>query len=88
MPCPTARGGEGDRVLSINFSQELERCYQIHEPDPVFTEHMVKLNRIVMDFLRRLGIYSMLWHQDKVMFKSKESRGKCYLFIQRFFNFS
>lgn len=64
-PCPTVRG-EGDQILSINFSQEIKRCYQIHEPEVVFTEHVAKLNRIVIDFLRRLGFYSTLWYQDKV----------------------
>lgn len=65
VTCPVTRG-EGDNVISFNFSQELERSYQIHEPDAVFNERVVKLNRYVMDFLRRLVLYSILWHQDKV----------------------
>lgn len=64
--CPSTRGGDGERVVNINFSQELERCPQIYEPETVFNERVVKLNRIVIDFLRRLVLYTMLWHQDKV----------------------
>ncbi|KAM3182244.1 hypothetical protein ACTXT7_012779 [Hymenolepis weldensis] len=74
-PCPTVRG-EGDQILSINFSQEIKRCYQIHEPEVVFTEHVAKLNRIVIDFLRRLGFYSTLWYQDKLNIVEKWVRKK------------
>ena len=66
LPCPSVRSGDGERVVNINFSQELENCYQIHEPDTVFNERVIKLNRLVIDFLRRLALYAMLWHQDKV----------------------
>ncbi|KAL5105240.1 Dynein heavy chain 10 axonemal [Taenia crassiceps] len=64
--CPSTRGGDGERVVNINFSQELERCPQIYEPETAFNERVVKLNRIVIDFLRRLVLYAMLWHQDKM----------------------
>ncbi|CDS38073.1 dynein heavy chain [Echinococcus multilocularis] len=66
LPCPSTRGGDGERVVNINFSQELERCPQVYEPETVFNERVVKLNRIVIDFLRRLVLYTMLWHQDKM----------------------
>ncbi|KAL5967709.1 Dynein heavy chain 10 axonemal [Taenia solium] len=66
ITCPSTRGGDGERVVNINFSQELERCPQIYEPETVFNERVVKLNRIVIDFLRRLVLYTMLWHQDKM----------------------
>ncbi|VDO04672.1 unnamed protein product [Rodentolepis nana] len=74
-PCPTVRG-EDDQILSINFAQEIKRCPKIHEPEAVFTEHVAKLNRIVIDFLRRLGIYSTLWYQDKLNIVEKWVRKK------------
>ncbi|VDM32164.1 unnamed protein product [Hydatigera taeniaeformis] len=64
--CPSTRGGDGERVVNINFSQELDRCSQIYEPEAVFNERVIKLNRMVIDFLRRLVLYTMLWHQDKM----------------------
>ncbi|VDM01531.1 unnamed protein product [Schistocephalus solidus] len=64
ITCPVSRG-EGENVVSYNFAQELERCSQIHEPDATFKERVIKLNRIVMEFLRRLALYAVLWHQDK-----------------------
>lgn len=69
IPCPVSRI-EGDNVVSYNYSTELERSPQIHEPDPVFNERVIKLNMYVMEFLKRLVQYSILWLQNKVIFNN------------------
>lgn len=55
-------------MITFNYVQELERCPEIREPDAAFNQRVQMLNRNVVDFLRGLARYSILWHQDKVKF--------------------
>ncbi|KAG5441844.1 Dynein heavy chain 10, axonemal [Clonorchis sinensis] len=63
-PCPTIRS-DGDELVSFNYVTELERCPELREPDAAFNQRVQHLNRNVMEFLKRLARFSVLWHQDK-----------------------
>ncbi|TPP65485.1 Dynein heavy chain 10 axonemal [Fasciola gigantica] len=63
-PCPAIRS-EGDEMITFNYVHELERCPELREPDAAFNQRVQLLNRNVVDFLKRLARYSILWHQDK-----------------------
>ncbi|KAF7256044.1 hypothetical protein EG68_05470 [Paragonimus skrjabini miyazakii] len=63
-PCPSVRS-DGDELITFNYVQELERCPELREPDVAFNQRVQHLNRNVLEFLKRLARYSILWHQDK-----------------------
>ncbi|CAH8443146.1 unnamed protein product [Heterobilharzia americana] len=63
-PCPPLHS-EGGEVITFNYVQELERCPELLKPDASLNQRAKRLNHDVVEFLKRLAYYSLLWHQDK-----------------------